>query len=570
MIDAIEGIRGGGQMGQFTETETSRSRFTPDRDVCFLGEDSLTVEATARFAREPARKTIQLAHSAEERIERSVALKHHLIATHQPIYGVTTGFGDSAIRQISPEKTSALQNNLIVYHLNGSGPVAAPDVVRATMLLRANCLARGYSGVRRCVVQLLIDLLQHDILPVIPERGSVGASGDLVPLCYLASVIKGAGEVVFQGSVRQAQDVLRECSLEPIQLEAKEALGLINGTSFMAGFAALAAFDATELAVVADLCTAFCAEALLGNRGHFDAVVHAQKPHPGQTRSAQNIRNFLSGSSLSLEHAQVLRANPEIRNNGFLKLERSIQDRYSLRCAPHVIGVLYDTLTWVESWLNVEINSTNDNPLFHAESGSVYNGGNFYGGHVGQAMDSLMIAVASLGDLLDRQLALVVDEKFNHGLTPNLIPKFDNLDFEAGLHHGFKGMQIACSSLAAEALKLSNPATVFSRSTEAHNQDKVSMGTIAARDARSVVELVQNIAAIHLMALCQAADLRGIQGLGAGTRAAYELVREWVPFIERDQRLDHYVSALVDMIRARSFSKRISSYLKEHDQTTSS
>ena len=527
--------------------------------ILWLGGDTLTIEATAKFSRDPNGKNVRVDGRIDERIERSVALKHELIATRQPIYGVTTGFGDSAFRQISPDKSAALQSNLIDYHLNGSGPFAAPDVVRATLLVRANCLARGYSGVRREVVQRLIDLMRYDILPIIPERGSVGASGDLVPLCYLANVIKGAGEVLFGGEVRPAREILQRFELDPIVLEAKEALGLINGTSFMSGFAILAAHDAAELAIVADVCTALCSEALLGNKGHFDAVIHDQKPHPGQIASAARLRALLVGSGLSRTHSQVLDSNPRLGNQGFLTLDHSVQDRYSLRCAPHVIGVLYDTLSWVERWVEVEINSTNDNPLFDADTASVYSGGNFYGGHIGQAMDGLKLAVASVGDLLDRQLALVLDEKFNHGLTPNLIPRIDDDDFEAGLHHGFKGMQLACSSLAAEALKLTNPATAFSRSTEAHNQDKVSMGTIAARDARSVVELVQNIAAIHLLALCQAVELRGAQDLGVGTRVVFDLIRDHVSFLDRDRRLDGDVNAVVKLIRDGAISGALAS-----------
>jgi len=314
----------------------------------------------------------------------------------------------------------------------------------------------------------------------------------------------------------------------------------------------LAAVDAAELAVVADVCTALGMEALLGNRGHFEPFIHAQKPHPGQVRSAARIRALLAGSTLTRDDSQVLRANSGLGDSRFLLLEHPIQNRYSLRCAPHVTGVLYDTVSWAGDWVNTEINSTNDNPLFDLDAGTVRNGGNFYGGHIGQAMDSLKVAVASVGDMLDRQLALVVDEKFNNGLTPNLIPQITD-DDETGLHHGFKGTQLAASALAAEALKLCNPATVFSRSTEAHNQDKVSMGTIAARDARTVVELVQNIAAIVLVALCQAVEIRGAHRLGAGTRAAYELVRDRVAFLDSDRRLDHDLAAVVDLIRSGAF-----------------
>jgi phenylalanine ammonia-lyase len=518
-----------------------------------LGSDELTASAAASFARHPEGRSIRLDDEAEGRVIGSVELMRELIATAQPMYGITTGFGDSCVRQISPDKVVALQQNLVQYHLNGFAPAAEPEVVRATMLIRANCLARGYSGVRPEVINLLIDCLRHDILPVIPERGSVGASGDLVPLCYLANALTGQGEVNFRGSVVTAVDAMRECGLEPVVLQAKEGLGLINGTSFMSAFAALALTDAAELAAVADVCTALAMEALLGNRGHFEAFIHEQKPHPGQLRSAAVVFGMLDGSELAREYSQVLSANERLGTHRFLELEHPIQNRYSLRCAPHVTGVLYDTVDWATRWIDVEINSTNDNPLFDVDAGTIRNGGNFYGGHVVQAMDSLKVAVASVGDLLDRQLAHLVDDKFNLGLTPNLIPVIDDPE-QTGLHHGFKGAQLAASALAAEALKLGMPATAFSRSTEAHNQDKVSMGTIGARDARTVVELVRDIAAINLAATCQAIDLRGADGLGGGTRAAYDLVREHIAFMDGDRRLDGDLAALVELIKTGAFS----------------
>jgi histidine ammonia-lyase/phenylalanine ammonia-lyase len=383
----------------------------------------------------------------------------------------------------------------------------------------------------------------------------VGASGDLVPLCYLANALTGRGEVTLRGVCRPAAEVLAECGLGPVTLEAKEALALINGTSFMSAYAALALQDAVELARVAEVCTALCAEVLCGNSGHFDPLTHAQKPHPGQVQSAARIAALLAGSGLARDHRTVLGGNRALDGQRYQRLANPIQERYSVRCAPHVVGVLADTVDWGRRWVEVEINSTNDNPLFDVATGAVYNGGNFYGGHVGHAMDSLKLAVANVGDLLDRQLALIVDERFNNGLTPNLVPRRDAGDWHAGLHHGFKGAQIACSALVAEALKLTMPATAFSRSTEAHNQDKVSMGTIAARDARTVVELVTEVAAIHLAALCQAADLRGPDRLAPGTRTAYRLVREHVGFLDRDRRLDGELARLAELIGTGAFGK---------------
>lgn len=508
------------------------------------------VAAVARSARPPG---LALAPAARDRAGRSRALRQALTAEGLPIYGVSTGFGDSAGRQVAPVKTAELQRHLIRYHLNGVGGHAPAEVVRATMLVRANCLARGYSGVRAEVIDLLLRLLAEDILPVVPERGSLGASGDLIPLCYLAAALVGEGEVMHRGERKPSAQALRDVGLEPLELEAKEGLALINGTSFMAGFAALAVLDAAELAFVADLCTAMACEALYGNRGHFAPFLQAQKPHPGQVASARSIARLLEGSRLATDPQHLGKegsGGPAFGDATFRRLERPVQERYSVRCAPHVVGVLLDTLEWARTWIATEINSSNDNPLFDPDDGQVHSGGNFYGGHVAQAMDTLKVAVASVADMLDRQLELIVDEKFNNGLTPNLIPPWDDGDHRAGLHHGYKGMQINCSALTAEALKLTMPATVFSRSTEAHNQDKVSLGTIAARDARAVIELAEYVAAIHLHALCQALDLRGRELAGAGTRRAYEAVRRVASFVSEDRPLDSEVRAVAHLIRS--------------------
>ena len=514
---------------------------------------SLTIEEVVAFAR----GGVECALSAEsaEKIEAARTLKRDLIERETPIYGVTTGFGDSAHRQISPSKTARLQQNMLRFLGCGTGPLATPEVTRAAMLLRANCLARGNSGVRLELVERLLLYLNNDVLPLIPERGSCGASGDLVPLSYLGGALVGEVEVLHDGEVKDSRDLLDELGLEPMELEAKEGLALTNGTSFMSAFAALAVWEAEELALVSDLCTAMAAEALLGNREHFNAFIHEQKPHPGQVESARVIRELLAESELALDSEEIF-AGDGLGGREFLELDRQVQDKYSIRCAPHVGGALRDTLEWVRRWVEVEINSSDDNPLFDAGSGRVQSGGNFYGSHITQAMDSLKIAVANLCDLMDRQLELVVDEKFNAGLTPNLIPFFDESDPEAGLHHGFKGMQLCCSAMTAEALKLSNPASVFSRSTEAHNQDKVSMGSIAARDARSIVELAQNVAAIHLLAVSQALDLRGIEKASPKTRAAHELVRSLVPFLEGDRRMDADIEEIVDLIRSGELSKQ--------------
>lgn len=506
----------------------------------------LSLADTVTTARAPDRPRALLAEDAVRRMAATARARSELISAGLPIYGVTAGFGDSNTRQIHGDKSAALQTNLLRFLNCGTGAETAPDVTRATMLIRANCLARGYSAIRPEVVGLLLDCLNHDILPVVPERGSVGASGDLVPLSYVARMLTGAGDVRHAGERRPAAAALADAGLVPVELEAKEGLALVNGTSFMSGFAVLAAHDAAELAYTAELCTALASQVLLGNPAHFDEFLFLQKPHEGVLASARTVRELLADAG---PPGGAPGADGTWDGDGYRQLERPIQDRYSIRCAPHVVGALRDTLLWTDRMLEIEVNSSNDNPLFHPD-GRVLNGGNFYGGHVGQTMDSLKTAVASVADLLDRQLELVVDEKFNNGLTPNLIPRYDPGSWDAGLHHGFKGMQISASSLVAEALRWTTPATSFSRSTEAHNQDKVSMGTIAARDARTVVELTREVAAIHLIALCQAADLRGLEHLSRATSAAHTLVRKATPFLDGDRPLESDIQRVAELIRS--------------------
>ncbi|MER6916012.1 aromatic amino acid ammonia-lyase [Streptomyces sp. NPDC000594] len=509
---------------------------------------TLSLDTVAAVGRGVPGLRLTVPGDADRRMTTSRELKRELIATGIPIYGVTSGFGDSNTRQISEGKSRELQRNLLRFLGSGVGPVAPPEVVRATLLIRANCLARGHSGVRPEVVRLLLDCLAEDILPLIPERGSVGASGDLVPLSYIGRVLTGEGEVLHRGERTDAGTALAAAGLRPVVLEAKEGLALVNGTSFMSGFAAMAMDRAARLAFAADLCTALTSQVLRGNPAHFADFLFEQKPHAGTRGSAARVRWLLKGSASFDQQTERESAIPG--DVDFRELDKPIQDRYSIRCAPHVTGVLVDALTWADDWMATEINSSNDNPLFDAGAGVARNGGNFYGGHVGVAMDTLKTTLASVGDLLDRQLELVVDEKFNNGLTPNLIPWIEPGDGQAGLFHGFKGMQITASSLVAEALKNTMPATSFSRSTEAHNQDKVSMGTIAARDAYTVAGLIEQVAAIHLLALCQAADLRGVQLLSPATRAAYDAVREVSAFLDSDRPLAGDIERVAGLIES--------------------
>jgi histidine ammonia-lyase/phenylalanine ammonia-lyase len=458
-------------------------------------------------------------------------------------------------RQVAPSKAVPLQEYLVEGLGAGTGRTLPRDTARAVVLIRANTLARGHSGVRPALVERLLDLVNYGITPLIPEEGSVGASGDLVPLSYVAGAINGTRDVEYQGRICPSWRALDEAALGTLTFEPKEALAIVNGTAFMTGIAALASFDATRVAALADICTAMTTEVLEGITGPFDEFVHTVKPHPGQVRSAANVRTLLAGSRLARAYHEVVEGSGKL-DGAFREMERPIQDRYSVRCAPHFAGVLWDTLEWVERWLEIEINSTNDNPLFDVRSGRIVSAGNFSGGHVALAMDALKTAAASVADLMDRQLAQVVDEKYNRGLTPNLIPRLPPGHPDEGLYHGFKGMQLACSSLTADALSRCMPLSVFSRSTECHNQDKVSMGSTAARVARDVVALVEKVAAIHLIALCQAADLRGADKLGQ-TRQVYDTVRSRVAPLTADRPMSGDIAAVIDLLHAGALTRSV-------------
>ena len=510
---------------------------------------SLTLEAIREVARHGMEVALSPSPRVLERIERSHELKDALLERGAPIYGVTTGVGASVDRQVALDRAARMQRNLVRKCGCGSGPILPADATRAAILIRANCLAKGNSGVRRVIVDRLLDLLNLDLLPRIPEQGSLGASGDLVPGSYIAAALIGERDVVHRGEVLPAGEAWARCELEPIRLETKEGLALLNGTMITSGIGALAVLDAERLALLADVCTAMSLEALLGLTSPYDAFLQRVKPHPGVARSVGRTLHLLEGSALVRDYQAVVAAVEPMTPAGHRRLEVRIQDNYSVRCAPHCTGALDDTLEWARRWVEIEVNSSNDNPLFEIETGRAHSGGNFSGFHLGLAMDALKIAVASVVDQIDRQLALLVDERFSNGLPGNLTPVRPEQDPEHGIHHGFKGVQLAMSALAAEAQQRSMPMTVFSRSTEWHNQDKVSMATTAARQARDVVEIAERCAAMHLLACCQAADLRGAERLGR-TRMVYDRVREVSAPLDHDRELEADIARVVERLLA--------------------
>jgi histidine ammonia-lyase len=496
-----------------------------------IGSDRLTIEGVIAVAQAGARVALPIERAFAQRIEAGAKFVDELLRRNGTIYGVTTGYGDSCTVSVPPELVSELPTHLMRYHGCGLGRMLTPDETLPVLVARLNSLAQGYSGVRLILLERLAALINRRILPLIPAEGSVGASGDLTPLSYVAAALTGEGEVLFRGERCSAQAVLGEADLPPFSLAPKEGLALMNGTAVMTGLACLAWTRAEYLSRLCCRLTAMAATALRSNRDHFHPLLFAVKPHAGQNEAAAWIYDDLVAGAM-YEPARL-------------------QERYSIRCAPHVIGVLRDALGWMRRDIENELNSANDNPIIDADAGLLFHGGHFYGGHIAFAMDALKTAVANLSDLMDRQLALLVDANYNGGLPQHLSGASGP---RAAINHGLKAVQIGASAWTAEALKLTMPASVFSRSTECHNQDKVSMGTIAARDCLRVLQLSEQVAAAETLAVTQAILLRHRAGrveLAPEPAAFVEAVQGEYEFLDEDRPLEPDLRRVVSLIQQR-------------------
>jgi histidine ammonia-lyase len=502
-------------------------------DPVVFGESHLSIEALVAVAERRAPTRLQDDAAFRERIARGAQFLDTLLDREGVIYGVTTGYGDSCVVAVPLQHVEALPQHLFTFHGCGLGKLLDAEATRAVLAARLRSLTHGMSGVRIELLERLQAFLAEDVLPLIPEEGSVGASGDLTPLSYVAATLAGEREVLWRGARRSAAEVHRELGWTPLVLRPKEALALMNGTAVMTGLACQAYVRADYLLRLATRITALNVIALQGNPEHFDERLFAAKPHPGQAQIAAWLRDDLA----------IEGPTPPLHR---------LQDRYSIRCAPHVLGVLADSLGWLRQFIETELNSANDNPIIDAEAERVLHGGHFYGGHIAFAMDSLKNLVANVADLLDRQLALLVDTRYNHGLPSNLSGAPAHT---AMINHGFKAVQIGASAWTAEALKNSMPASVFSRSTECHNQDKVSMGTIAARDALRSLELSEQVAAATLLAANQGVWLRAGQADCRALPEALATMREQLasdfPPVIEDRALEAELRLCLRHIRNR-------------------
>ncbi|MFC1888466.1 histidine ammonia-lyase [Thermodesulfobacteriota bacterium] len=498
-------------------------------EVIVVGEDHISLEMVINVARGRAQVEISADEPFRKRLEQSRAHLHKALDGGVPVYGVTTGFGDSCGNRLSSNRTLDLGRNLLRYHMCGTGDPIGIEETRAAMMCRLVCLARGYSGVSLALLEQFADFLNAGITPVVPSQGSVGASGDLTPMAYIGAALSGEWEVRYRGSRISASDALRGAGLKPYTFGPKESLSIMNGTSIMTGIGTMAIEKSRALLDAAVAATALTLHGVAGHAHHFHQVLFEAKPFPGQKAVASRLRSLLASVAPPPEATDL----------------DALQDPYSIRCAPHILGVLADSLDWISRWVEIEANSVSDNPIFHPESGEVLTGGNFYGGHLAMAMDALKVALASVADMSDRQIALMVDPRFSRGLPDGLV----NIEGEEReLHHGFKGMQITASALTAEALKNTMPAASFSRSTESHNQDKVSLGTIAARDSAAMCGMVAQVLAIHLMVSSQACEIRGGLDSRPGLKTILESIRMVVPTTTNDRPMDADFNRLAETI----------------------
>jgi len=487
-------------------------------DPVVLDGQDLELGAIAAVARGGAR--VALGARARAAVEAAHAVVGRILAGETQVYGVNTGFGHLKDIRIPGDRLGALQVNLVRSHAAGVGAPLDPETTRAVMFLRAHVLARGHSGVRPAVVESLIDHLNGGLLPVIPEQGSVGASGDLAPLAHLALALIGEGRVVLGGAVLPAAEAQARAGLAPLRLGPKEGLALINGTQLIAAIGALALLEAQEAATLADVAGACSLEALKGSHRAFDARLHALKPHPGQIDSAANLRALLADSAIARSHEGCGR----------------VQDAYSLRCMPQVHGAAREVIRFASGILTTEINAVTDNPIVFPADGDLVSGGNFHGEAPAMALDALAIAVAEIASIAERRIERLMNPALS-GLPPFLAK-------DAGVNSGFMMAQVTAAALVSENKVLCHPASVDSIPTEAGQEDHVSMGPIAARKARAVVTHARRVLAIEMLCACQALDFVAPLLPGRGAAAARAAVRRVVPFMETDRVLADDIAAV--------------------------
>jgi histidine ammonia-lyase len=489
---------------------------------------SLAQIAAVAIKQEPVR----IAEATRPRIEKSRRVVEEIVARDAVVYGVSTGFGKLSEVHIPRDQLRELQRNLVVSHACGVGVPLSVAETRAMMLLRANVLTLGFSGIRHEVIDLLTEMLNRGVHPVVPEKGSVGASGDLAPLAHLAIALIGEGEVFYKEKRTRSSDALNEAGLKPVQLEAKEGLALLNGTQAMHAVGGLALHRAISLTRVADVAGAMSLEALKGTPAAFDARIHDARPHSGQRAVAAHLLELLRGSEIRESH---------------LTNDPRVQDAYSLRCMPQVHGAARDALEHCENILRVESGSATDNPLVFAENGDVISGGNFHGAPLALALDYAAIATTDLMSISERRIDRLVNPDSNEGLPPFLARK-------PGLESGFMIAHVVAASLLNEAKVLAHPASVDSVPTSGGKEDHVSMGMTGALKFRTIVDNAENVIAIELLAAAEGIEHRRPLKAGTGVERAFATLRTIAAPLTKDRALADDIARVATAIREGKFS----------------
>ena len=482
---------------------------------------SLLIEDVIKVARE--NHQVEIAAENKKLVDRSAGIIQKYIKENKVVYGITTGFGNFANVTISKENVRELQKNLLMSHSSGTGPFIDDDQVRAMILLRINALIKGYSGIRWTTLERMLFYLNQNILPLVPQKGSVGASGDLVPLAHMSSPLIGLGKVKYRGKIKESAELLAELGLEPLELEAKEGLALINGTQMIASVGCLNAHDGRLLCKLADTASACSIEALRGTDTPFDPRIHRLRPHPGQGKVAENLKRLLTGSEILISHKEC----------------GKIQDAYSLRCIPQVHGATRDTIDCVWRSLETEINSVTDNPIILPDTGESISCGNFHGQPLALGQDYLGISVAELANISERRIERLVDPVLSN-LPPFLTP-------EGGLNSGYMITQYTAAALVSENKILAHPASVDSIPTSANQEDHVSMGTIAAFKCSSIIKNVLDVLSIELLCASQGLDFIP-EKPGKGVRKTHEIIRDHIPTLTHDRIMADDIQTIRDLI----------------------
>jgi len=502
-----------------------------------LDGNSLTLEDFIRIVRGGFR--VELSEEAMKGVEKARSLVDRFVQEEKVVYGITTGFGKFSDVVISSEEAKELQRNLIISHSCGVGNPLQEEAAKGIMVLRINALAKGFSGIRPSTLNTLVQMVNNNVNPVIPEKGSLGASGDLAPLAHMVLVMIGEGEAYYNGQRMPGAKAMEMAGIETVELTSKEGLALINGTQVMTSIGALALYDAIMLAKTADIAASLTIEALNGITDAFDPKVHNARGHLGQINSADNLLKILKGSSMTTRQGEM-----------------RVQDPYSLRCTPQIHGATKDALEFIKSKVETEMNAATDNPLIFTEEEEVISGGNFHGQPMALPFDFLGIAIAELANISERRLERLVNPALSNGLPAFLTRK-------GGVNSGFMIVQYSAAALVSENKVLAHPASVDSIPSSANQEDHVSMGTIGARKARDILENTKKVIAMELMGACQAIDIRGKSGLGMGSVEAYRVIRDRITTLENDRIMYTDINMTEEIVQSWEIVSQVESKVGE-------